>query len=85
MVAGRTGSAFTAELGMMKLNQEIDALDTIGVTPDELLLLPRIIGLLIALPLLTIWADIFGVIGGMVMANNMLDITCMISCIAFLR
>lgn len=75
MVAGRTGSAYTAQLGMMKLNQEIDALDTLGVTPAEVLLLPRIIGLVIALPLLTIWANIFGVIGGMVMANNMLSIT----------
>lgn len=75
MVAGRTGSAFTAQLGMMKLNQEIDALDTMGVTPAELLLLPRIIGLLIALPLITMWADIFGVIGGMIMSNNMLNIT----------
>jgi phospholipid/cholesterol/gamma-HCH transport system permease protein len=75
MVAGRTGSAFTAELGMMKLNQEIDALNTIGVTPGELLLLPRIMGLLISLPLLTAWSDTFGVLGGMVMANNMLHIT----------
>jgi phospholipid/cholesterol/gamma-HCH transport system permease protein len=75
MVSGRTGSAFTASLGMMKLNQEIDALDTLGVTPAELLLLPRIIGLFIALPLLTMWSDIFGVLGGMVMSNNMLDIT----------
>ncbi len=75
MVAGRTGSAFTAQLGMMKLNQEIDALDTMGVTPAELLLLPRVIGLLIALPLLTIWADAFGVIGGMIMSGNMLSIT----------
>lgn len=75
MVAGRTGSAFTAQLGIMKINQEIDALDTMGVTPAELLLLPRIAGLFIALPLLTVWADIFGVIGGMIMANNMLSIT----------
>jgi phospholipid/cholesterol/gamma-HCH transport system permease protein len=75
MVAGRTGSAFTAQLGTMQVNQEIDALNTMGVTPQELLLLPRIIGLFIALPLLTMWADIFGVIGGMVMANNMLDIS----------
>jgi len=74
MIAGRTGSAFTAQLGIMKINQEIDALDTMGVTPGELLLIPRIIGLLIALPLLTVWADIFGVIGGMMMANNMLKI-----------
>ncbi|MFZ2315719.1 MAG: ABC transporter permease [Gammaproteobacteria bacterium] len=75
MVAGRTGSAFTAQLGMMKLNQEIDALDTMGVTPGELLLLPRILGLTLVLPLLTVWADIFGVFGGMVMANNMLGIS----------
>ena len=75
MVAGRTGSAFTAQLGMMKLTQEIDALDTMGVTPTELLILPRIIGLLIALPLITMWSDIFGVLGGMIMSNNMLSIT----------
>jgi phospholipid/cholesterol/gamma-HCH transport system permease protein len=75
MVAGRTGSAFTAQLGIMKLNQEIDALDTMGVTSGELLILPRILGLLITLPLLTVWADIFGVFGGMVMSNNMLGIS----------
>ena len=75
MVAGRTGSSFTAQLGIMKMNQEIDALNTMGVTPAELLLLPRIFGLLIALPLLTMWSDIFGILGGMVMSNNMLDIT----------
>lgn len=74
MVAGRTGSAFTAQLGMMKINQEIDALNIMGVTPAELLLIPRIIALFIALPLLTMWADIFGVLGGMVMANNTLGI-----------
>lgn len=75
MVAGRTGSAYTAQLGMIKLNQEIDALDTLGITPAELLLLPRIIGLVIALPLLTIWAVSFGIFGGMVMSNNMLGIS----------
>lgn len=75
MVAGRTGSAFTAQLGMMKLNQEIDALDTLGVTPAELLLLPRIIGLFIALPLLTMWADIFGILGGMITSSTMLSIS----------
>ena len=75
MVAGRTGSAFTAQLGTMKINQEIDALNIMGLPPAQLLVLPRIIGLTIALPLLTMWADIFGVIGGMVMANNMLGVT----------
>lgn len=75
MVAGRTGSAFTAQLGTMKLNQEIDALNTMGVPPNELLILPRLLGLFIALPLLTIWADIFGLLGGMVMSQSMLGIT----------
>jgi phospholipid/cholesterol/gamma-HCH transport system permease protein len=75
MVAGRTGSAFTAQLGTMKINQEIDALNTMGVTPAELLLLPRILGLIITLPLLAMWADFFGIMGGMMMAHNMLGIT----------
>lgn len=75
MLAGRTGSSFTAQLGIMKINQEIDALSTMGITPAELLLIPRVIGLIIVLPLLTMWADIFGVIGGMIMANNMLGVT----------
>lgn len=75
MIAGRTGSSYTAQLGIMKINQEIDALDTMGVTPAELLLLPRVVGLFIALPLLTVWADMFGVFGGMVMSNNMLKLS----------
>jgi len=74
IVAGRTGSAFTAQLGTMKLNEEIDALNTLGVTPAEILLLPRIAGLIIALPLLTVWSDIFSIVGGMVMSKNMLHI-----------
>lgn len=75
MVAGRTGSSFTAQLGIMKINQEIDALDTMGVTPGQLLLLPRLTGLFITLPLLTMWSDIWGIVGGMLMANNMLGVT----------
>ena len=75
MVGGRTGSAFTAQIGIMKINQEVDALTTMGITPMQLLLLPRLIGLCIAVPLLTIWADVFGIFGGMVMAQNMLGIT----------
>lgn len=75
MVAGRTGSAFTAQLGTMRINQEIDAINTLGVTPAELLLLPRLIGLFIVMPLLTVWADIFGVLGGMTMAHTMLGLT----------
>ncbi len=75
MVAGRTGSAFTAQLGTMKINQEIDALNTMGVSPAGLLFLPRIAGLTVALPLLTMWSDIFGIVGGMIMSKNMLGIS----------
>jgi phospholipid/cholesterol/gamma-HCH transport system permease protein len=75
LVAGRTGSAITAQLGMMKINQEIDSLNTMGITPAELLLLPRILALFIVVPLLTIWADIFGTLGGMLMAQSMLGIS----------
>lgn len=75
IVGGRTGSAFTAQLGIMKINQEIDAIRTMGITPIQFLLLPRLIGLLIVVPLLTIWADIFGLIGGIMMAQYMLGIS----------
>ena len=74
MIAGRTGSAITAQLGLMKINRELDAINIMGITSEELLLLPRLIGLLIVLPLITIWADIFGVLGGMLMAKNVLGI-----------
>lgn len=74
MVAGRSGSSFTAQLGMMKIKEEIDALKTMGVLPEQLLILPRILGLIIALPLLTVWADIFGVLGGMAMTQSTLHI-----------
>jgi hypothetical protein len=60
MVAGRTGSAYAAELGVMKLNDEVDALESMGMDPFEVLVLPRVIGLVIALPLLTIVADFMG-------------------------
>lgn len=74
IVAGRSGSAFTAQLGTMKIREEIDALKTMGLSPSELLILPKIIGLLLVLPLLTIWSSIFAVFGGMVVANSMLQI-----------
>ncbi len=75
IIAGRTGSAITAQLGLMKINRELDAINTMGITSEELLLLPRLIGVFIVLPLLTIWADVFGVLGGMLMAKNVLGIT----------
>lgn len=74
VIAGRSGSAFTAQLGMMKVKEEIDALNTMGVLPNQVLILPRIWGLTLALPLLTLWADIFGILGGMAMTHSMLHI-----------
>ncbi len=75
IVAGRSGSAFAAELGVMRLNEEIDALHSMGVDPFEVLVLPRLIGLLIALPLLTIVADAMGLAGGALLSSLLLDIS----------
>lgn len=74
IVAGRTGSAYTAEIGTMQVTEEVDAMRTIGIAPMDLLVLPRVLGLMIALPLLTLVADVTGVAGGMVMASAMLDV-----------
>ncbi len=72
IIAGRSGSAFTAEIGAMRLNEEVDALLAIGVDPFELLVVPRIIGLVIALPLLTVMADIVGLTGGGLLCHVLL-------------
>ena len=74
IVAGRTSSAFTAQIGTMKVNEEIDAIRTFGLSPFKRLVLPKILALIIAMPLLTFWSDLFSVLGGMVMSKNMLDI-----------
>jgi len=73
IVAGRSGSAFAAEIGSMKLNEEVDALYATGVDPFEALVLPRVLGLVIALPLLTILADIIGLTGGALLCRLLLD------------
>lgn len=75
IVAGRSGSAFAAEIGVMRLNEEIDALHSMGVNSFEVLVLPRLIGLLIALPLLTIVADAMGLAGGALLSSLLLDIS----------
>ena len=75
LLAGRTASAFTAELGTMVLNQEIDALRTLGIRTASRLILPRISSLIIVMPLLTFWADTFGLLGGIMMSKNMLHIS----------
>lgn len=74
IVAGRTGSAYTAQIGTMQVTEEVDALQTMGITPIEMLVLPKVIALIIVLPLLSVYADIAGVLGGMVMANAQLGI-----------
>jgi phospholipid/cholesterol/gamma-HCH transport system permease protein len=75
IVAGRTGSAFTAQIGTMKVNQEVDAMQTLGLDPIEVLVLPRVFALMIALPLLAFYANIVALFGGAVMAYLSLDIT----------
>jgi len=75
IVAGRSGSAYTAQIGTMKVTEEVDALRTIGVGPIELLVLPKMLALIIALPLLTVFTDVTGVLGGMVMARAKLDVS----------
>jgi phospholipid/cholesterol/gamma-HCH transport system permease protein len=73
IVAGRSGSAFAAEIGAMQLNEEVDALRAIGVDPIEVLVLPRVLGLCIAMPLLTIVADLIGLVGGALLCHELLD------------
>jgi phospholipid/cholesterol/gamma-HCH transport system permease protein len=70
MVAGRVGSAISAELGSMKVSQQIDAMRALGTSPVRKLVTPRVLALVVALPLLTVAADIFGMIGGGIVANQ---------------
>jgi len=74
IVAGRSGSAFAAEIGVMRLNDEVDALQAMGVDYFEVLVLPRLIGLVIALPLLTVVADAMGLAGGALVSVLLIDI-----------
>jgi phospholipid/cholesterol/gamma-HCH transport system permease protein len=73
IVAGRSGSAFAAEIGAMRLNEEVDALKATGVDPFEVLVTPRVIGLVIALPLLTVISDAIGLAGGALLCRYLLD------------
>ena len=74
IIAGRSGSAYAAQIGTMAVTEEIDAMRTIGIAPLDLLVLPKIIALAIALPLLTVFADVLGVFGGMIMAHAQLGV-----------
>ena len=75
IVAGRTGSSYTAQIGTMQVTEEVDALRTIGIPPMDLLVLPKLLALIIALPLLTVFADALSVFGGMVMARTLLEVS----------
>ena len=74
IVAGRSGSAFTAQIGTMKVNQEIDAMRTIGLDPVEVLVLPRALALVLVMPLLTFYANIMAILGGGLMVWVLLGI-----------
>jgi len=75
MVAGRSGSAFTAQIGTMQVNEEVDAMRTMGLDPIEVLVLPRVMALVIAVPLLTFFANMMALVGGGFMAVVLIDLT----------
>jgi phospholipid/cholesterol/gamma-HCH transport system permease protein len=75
MVAGRSGSAFAASLGVMKLNEELDALRVMGLNPNQVLVAPRVLGLIIALPLLTGFANLSGLAGGLFLSTAVLNVS----------
>ena len=75
IVAGRSGSAYAAQIGTMKVTEEIDALRTIGIAPFDLLVLPKVVALAVVLPLLTVYTDMMGILGGMIMARAQLQVS----------
>jgi phospholipid/cholesterol/gamma-HCH transport system permease protein len=75
LLAGRTGAAFAAQLGSMQVKEEIDALTTAGISPVQFLVLPRVLALVLMTPLLTIYADLFGMVGGGLVAITLLDLS----------
>ena len=75
ILAGRTGAAFAAQLGTMQVNEEIDALQTMGINPFDFLILPRMTALVIMMPMLAVWADFVGVLGGFFIGIFSLDIS----------
>ena len=74
IMAGRTGAAFAAQLGTMTVNQEIDALTTLGLNPMEFLVVPRMLALVLMVPLLCLYADLVGILGGAVVGVGMLHL-----------
>ena len=74
VLAGRTGAAFAATLGNMQANEEIDALETLGVSPIDFLVMPRIVALFFMMPLLALYSNCLGILGGLVVGSSTLDI-----------
>ncbi|MFA4984672.1 MAG: ABC transporter permease [Candidatus Omnitrophota bacterium] len=74
LMSGRTGASFAAELGIMQTNEEIDAFRTLGVNPVEFLVMPRVLALVVMMPLLTLYADFMGILGGFVISTGVLGI-----------
>lgn len=77
IMAGRTGASFAAQLGTMQVNEEIDALKTLGISPMEFLVLPRMLALFVMMPLLSLYADLMGILGGLIIGVSMLDLNFM--------
>lgn len=75
IMSGRTGAAYAAQLGMMKVNNEIDALRTMGISPTEFLVLPRMLALVLMMPLLCLYADLMGIFGGAVVSLTVFDVS----------
>lgn len=75
IMAGRTGAGFAAELGSMKVTEELDAYSTLGISPVDQLVLPRVLGLFVMMPLLVVYADLVGILGGMGVAIALIDLT----------
>jgi len=74
IMAGRTGAAFAAQLGTMRVNEEIDALITMGIPPMDFLVLPRMLALVVMMPLLTVYSDLLAIFGGAFVGVTMLDL-----------
>jgi phospholipid/cholesterol/gamma-HCH transport system permease protein len=77
IMAGRTGAAFAAQLGTMTVNEEIDALTTTGLPPMEFLVLPRMLALMVMMPLLALYADLMGILGGAIVGVGLMDLGAM--------
>jgi phospholipid/cholesterol/gamma-HCH transport system permease protein len=75
IMAGRTGAAYAAQIGTMKVNEEVDALTTLGMDPVDFLVTPRVIALIVMLPMLTLYGSVMGILGGTFVGLSMLDVS----------